>query len=688
MREGRLIRAVMLCMVLAFVLPVGCKQKGQDSSVNRADDETQTASAASIGPDTSPVRPTMDEGWCGGHGVPESVCTRCNSSLVPLFKEAGDWCDEHDLPESQCTACHPEVEARWATLNAPTDTEPTDKPEPRTDAAGASTRHEAREQQAFAVEAWCSEHGVPESVCARCDPTLIEQFKAQNDWCGGHGLPESQCTICNPEVAAKWAALRPDSTETLTDPAMGIRVERATRILTGTNDPLCQVESVRIRFIDPSILRKAGIEVERVRRRPMSATINVPAEVEFDATNLTRITSRVSGVLRDVSVQLGSVVERGDLLAALDSPALGERKSRFIERTQDLKLAQSDLQRITTIARGVRKMIEVCTPDAGATEIREALSSSPVGDAKAKLLRAHATLQLARSEASTEAGLLNQSLSSERKYQAALSALAAAEADFVAIREELSFAAQRERLVADRAVKVAQSAFDAARRGLHILGLTEEQIDAIATQPYETLSLLELRSPSAGRIIERSVTVGESVQSSDVLFVVADTSTMWLMADLYERDLVQVRVGQPVLFTVDGMPGAAFEGRIRWISSSLDDQTRTVRLRADLPNPNGLLRAKMFGTARIILHDGEEVVTVSNRAVQTDGCCQLVFIRESETVFQPRKVVLGTSANGFVEVLEGLSEGEMLASAGSFLLKTEILKGNIGAGCCDVDPGR
>jgi cobalt-zinc-cadmium efflux system membrane fusion protein len=136
------------------------------------------------------------------------------------------------------------------------------------------------------------------------------------------------------------------------------------------------------------------------------------------------------------------------------------------------------------------------------------------------------------------------------------------------------------------------------------------------------------------------------------------------------------------------MPGSGFEGKLTWISSQVDDRTRTVRVRADLPNPDGLLRAKMFGRARIVLHDNEEVVTVPAGAVQTDGCCQLVFVQESETVFQPRKIVLGADANGIVEVLEGLQENELVASTGSFLMKTEILKSNIGAGCCDVDPGR
>ncbi|UCE62402.1 MAG: efflux RND transporter periplasmic adaptor subunit, partial [Phycisphaerales bacterium] len=167
------------------------------------------------------------------------------------------------------------------------------------------------------------------------------------------------------------------------------------------------------------------------------------------------------------------------------------------------------------------------------------------------------------------------------------------------------------------------------------------------------------------------VAVGESVAANDVLFVVVDTSNMWLMADVYERDLLQLRVGLPVHVTVDGMPGAGFEGRVTWISSQVDDRTRTIRLRADLPNPGGVLRAKMFARARIVLHENGQVVSVPIEAVQTDGCCQLAFVRESETVFQPRKVMLGATANGFVEVLGGLTEGEVVASSGSFLLKTE-----------------
>lgn len=636
---------------------------------------------SSLGPASSPIEPTLDKGWCGGHGVPESVCTRCNSSLIAAFKEASDWCEEHGLPESQCVSCHPEVEAEWHKLNPAASNQ-----DQNGDSRSMGNTPDDDESR-FAGK-WCSEHGVPESVCTRCNSALIAGFKATNDWCGEHGLPETQCTICNPQVREKWAAMRPAATNVIDDELKGILLERSPRILTGASDPLCQVDTLRVSFLDPSIVRKAGITVERVGRRTMSATIDVPAEIEFDATRMTRVTPLVSGVIREVPVELGSNVNVGDRLVVIDSPSLGEAKSEYIERAQNLKLAKTDLERVGTIYKGTRRMLDVCTADAQPVQIREALDKSPVGDAKAKLLRAHAALQLARSEAARAETLQQKKINSERDYQAAQSALAAAEADFVAIREEVGFNVDQARLSAERGVEIARTAMESAERRLHILGLNQDQIAKIGSEPHESLSRFELRSLVSGRVVNRAVSVGESVEADNVLFVVVDTSEMWLMADVYERDLRQLRVGLPVQFIVDSMSGANFEGKVAWISSQMSDRTRTVRLRVSLPNPEGLLRAKMFGQARIVLHDNEQVVAVPVDAVQTDGCCQLVFVEESETTFQPRKVVLGARANGFVEILNGLKEGEAIASIGSFLMKTEILKGSIGAGCCEVEPGR
>ena len=232
----------------------------------------------------------------------------------------------------------------------------------------------------------------------------------------------------------------------------------------------------------------------------MSATITVPAEVEFDATRETRITPRVAGIARDVRASIGAEVEAGDLLAVLDSPTLGEVKSEYIERAQNLKLAEADAIRVNTIFNGVQRMLEVCTPQAEPDIVRGALAESPVGEAKARLLSAHAALLLSRSEAAREAALHEMNLNSERVYQAAQSASAATEAEFVAIKEEIAFQIDRERIAADRALEVARTALESAERRLHILGLSEEQVGVIGASGTDRYPDLNSEAPLRARL--------------------------------------------------------------------------------------------------------------------------------------------------------------------------------------------
>jgi len=547
-------------------------------------------------------------------------------------------------------------------------------------------------------QGWCAGHGVPESVCSRCNTSLIEAFKAANDWCAGHGLPESQCEACNPGAMARWAALEPIDpikqkakdidTVALTDAADGIRLESSRRLLSIGFDPLCPIDALRVRFVDATILEKAGIRTTQAARRRISATIDVPAELSFDETRVTHITPRVGGIVQEAHALVGDDVAVGDVLAVLDSAELGEAKSRYIELRENLSLAQADLDRVQGIYQGTARLLEVCTVDARPEALRTKLEGVRVGEAKSKLLRAHAALLLARSTEKRERELLEKKISSQQDYDQVRSALSAAEAEFLALREEIGFTSERDRLGVERTAQVARSALDASGRRLHILGLSDEQIAGLDSNSDETLSRYVLRSPVAGRVIQRHMAVGEAVEEKTAVLTVADTSVMWLMISADARDLSELRRGLPVLLTIDGLRGYSFEGRVTWIASQVDEATRTVRARAEFDNSSGMLRAGMFGSARIILHDDDPVITVPEDAVQSDGCCQLVFVRQDETVFQPRKVILGSSTNGYVEIIDGLADGEQVATVGSFLMKTEILKSNIGAGCCEVDPGR
>lgn len=245
---------------------------------------------------------------------------------------------------------------------------------------------------------------------------------------------------------------------------------------------------------------------------------------------------------------------------------------------------------------------------------------------------------------------------------------------------------EREALEAETRHAEARIAEARARQKLRSLGLDDETIEEVA-RTQDTSSRLRVTAPFAGVVVERSAVIGEVVEPSEPLLAVADTGVMWAMIDMQESDLRIARPGQEVVFTADGLRDEPFFGRLTWISTAVDPTTRTIKARAELDNGNGLLRAHMFGSASVQAREEDQAVTVPKAAVQWEGCCNVVFVKTNEegTIFRPRKVQLGVDSGDRFEVVRGLEGGEMLATRGSYLLKTELMKESIGAGCCEVD---
>lgn len=543
-----------------------------------------------------------------------------------------------------------------------------------------------------APDDWCREHGVPESLCTRCNRDLIPLFKERGDWCGGHDRPESQCILCNPGFAARWAALKPAAIVRAEEEAASlgenVRVEQRTSSLTPTNDPLCPIDTVVVTFADPQIAAKAGIETEPVRPRRLSSATECPGQLGFDETRLAHLTPRIGGVVREVLVREGDRVEAGAPLLVIESAELGEARSAYIAQRESHQLALADHERRRAISAGIERLLAACTADRPSREVAEELTGVRAGEARSRLLAALARLEVVRSRYERDRGLNEQGIATLQDFESARSALVEAEAEFTVMREEIALADERDLLQADTALRTARAAMQAAERRLHILGMSHEQIDALGDVDDEQITRYELRSPQQGVVVNLHAVRGEAVEPGETLVTVADLSSLWVTLQCGEPDVEVLRMNLPVLFTIDGLRGAAVEGRVEWISPQLDPHLRTVEVRAGVANSGGRLRAGMFGLGRILLRENSEVLSVSREAIQSDGCCQLVFVRLSDTQFVPRKVATGVTVGDYVEILHGLTLGERVASRGSFLLKTEILKTNIGAGCCEVDPGR
>lgn len=245
-------------------------------------------------------------------------------------------------------------------------------------------------------------------------------------------------------------------------------------------------------------------------------------------------------------------------------------------------------------------------------------------------------------------------------------------------REQEMFArgvsAKRDVEVAKQALDEARAARSAASSALGVVGARGGN------------STYTLTTPLAGTVVRRTATIGHMVSVDEALFEVVDTSAMWAEVDVPESQLAHVAPGQSVTLTVENIPDKTFTGVLDYVAPEVDATTRTAKARVALKNPDGNLRANMFARAEISLANAKPTVMVPSPAVQRAKGVAIVFVRLAPDQYEARRVKLGRLTQGeLVEVVEGVKPGEIVATQGSFLLKTETLKGAIGAGCCDVE---
>jgi Cu(I)/Ag(I) efflux system membrane fusion protein len=238
------------------------------------------------------------------------------------------------------------------------------------------------------------------------------------------------------------------------------------------------------------------------------------------------------------------------------------------------------------------------------------------------------------------------------------------------------FAAQQDFLVAQRGAMSAASAASgarpleqSARQRLRLLGLGDATIQALVDggAPAESVPF---PSPASGHVIEKDVTLGAAVSAGQRLYRIAALDHVWVEADLYEADLAQVRVGQSARVTLDFVPGRGFDARVAQIYPYLDPAARTGRIRVELPNPELALRPGMYASVQLVTAP-ERRLQVPAGAVIYTGPRRLVFIAEGEGRFRPQVVRVGAESNGMIEVLDGLSAGDSVASSGVFLIAAE-----------------
>ena len=240
--------------------------------------------------------------------------------------------------------------------------------------------------------------------------------------------------------------------------------------------------------------------------------------------------------------------------------------------------------------------------------------------------------------------------------------------------------AEHKRALAE--VTTARAAMTNIERRLQRFGLSGDDLTRLRASSGDATSWSRttVRAPFAGVITAANVAPGEAVDTERELFTVADLSTVWVVGDLYQRDIASVRRGQEAQITTESYPGETFIGRITNVSDVLDPSTRTAKVRCEVPNRDGRLKLQMFVTMGIPTATARDALVVPTAAVQQIDDDTVVFVQTGEASFEKRVVEAGAGSGGWVPVLSGLKVGERVVTDGGFMLKSKLKAASIGEG--------
>jgi cobalt-zinc-cadmium efflux system membrane fusion protein len=365
--------------------------------------------------------------------------------------------------------------------------------------------------------------------------------------------------------------------------------------------------------LTPKQEQEIGLKVEAVEFQPFPVTIQLTGRVQAANDLLTHISPPVPGPVTSVFVKLGQRVKRGQTLALIKSDTIGQLQSDLLQAT---------LQNNSDI-----KQAQVQLNFSQAAYKREQRLFNDRIDAKADLEAARTQYE---------------------KDKANLQALYSKQKSTIIVAEQRS-----------------------SLSGVSV-GLADQVVRTEQIYPY-----VIVKAPRDGIVISRTVNNGELADPSKELFTLADLSRVWLVGDTYEQDINKVHIGQVVKLTFVSLPNRDFSGRINYVANVLDPQTRTLTIRADVPNPDLTLKPDMFARLKMVVQN-RSLLSVPKSAIQRKGDYNFAYVKVQEHRYEERRVEVGVENDESIEITKGLKPDDNVVVQGTLALQGEALKLNKG----------
>jgi membrane fusion protein, heavy metal efflux system len=420
-------------------------------------------------------------------------------------------------------------------------------------------------------------------------------------------------------------------------------------------------------------LNRAGVVIEPLAGGEIATHIMLPGEVGLNRDRVLHVTPRVPGIVASVNGYLGRSVKEGELLAVLESPELGEAKITYLQEIQGKIIADAELSRQETISQNTAKLLEVLREDPTPDELREQVGDLRIGANKGRLLSTYAQMKAGAANYAREQALNAKGLSTQVDLLASQEMFNSAQAQYMAAFEDVDFSFRLRLQEARQQAMIASSGVDNAQRRLHLLGLSEQQVAEVASEPDTQVARYELNAPMSGRIVAKHITPGEKVGTEAAVYTIADLSTVWLNISIYAQYSGIIEEGQHVIVHVGDRTAS---GVVDYISAVVSESTRTVSARVVIDNADHSWKPGEFVTARVETDKAHADRVVPLDAIQNLKGNTVVFIQDDDGI-EPVQVTLGRRSDTHVELLgNDIAIGTPIVAKNSFLMKAELGKGS------------
>jgi len=433
-------------------------------------------------------------------------------------------------------------------------------------------------------------------------------------------------------------------------------------------------------------LSAAGIQVEPASFGTLTHRHSVPGRVAYNDNRHIEVTAPTSGILTDVPVKPGDHVQAGQVLAWLNSPEIGAARADVLQRKAQAELARQLSARAAMLEQNVNALAAQLKEQPDFDLLRKTFSDRVLGDFRDELFGAYSRLQLAESVLKNSADLAESGALSGKVVQERQAELRAAQAALESQYEQARLDVWKERSEAEAATLDAQRRLEIARQHLGSLLLSEAAIRSGMDMPpademgasdddLKNLSRVAVPAPFEGTIERRTFSATERVGQGDSMFVLADTQTLWITAEIRENDwpAVSIRTGQSLQVMVPAFGDEVLEAKVEFIGREVSHDTNAIPVVAVIDNADGRLRPGLFVRVAVPVGVKNDVLTVPTRSVLQHDGQSFVFVSEGPNRFRRVNVEVGDDGDGLVEVTGGLEAGTPVVTSGAFVLKSELL---------------